>query len=450
MKKTVQIKKTPAQQRAAAIWTAIIAWSINGIASLVIAIEAWHRQAKDLSLAHPLDINDFNRWLRMLPQFLHQHAAITGNLWPMPPLSILLLSPLSWLSFPAAQFTWVLCKPVMLAIIFYSVLAIVRRGGGKIAPLPMALFLLTWFWPVIGDMQEGQMNLFMLTPLAAGLCLIQREETWSDLLGGLLIALAVAIKVTPLIFIIYLLWRRRWLPAIAMLGGIVFWLFVPLAIFFCLHQSVRWNQEYVRAMIAPYLVKGSIPVASGESLPSFLIRLLAHRSAFITYHHGVARKYYVNVLNLSAPLAQKIVRAVLITIGVVGLIWMRKVLPTFKSRRYIFEIGAVAAFMLWVEAWAWVPHYVTLIFTLMAAGLIAGDTEAAVAVRRRMITLMAVAAVLMAMTSDLVKIFGPHASNYSRTFDPVLFAGMILVLGIMTARYPWSVATAKAEPSNRT
>lgn len=91
------------------------------------------------------------------------------------------------------------------------------------------------------------------------------------------------------------------------------------------------------------------------------------------------------------------------------------------------------------------PHYVTLIFTLMAAGLIASDSAAKPATRLRMNIFLGIAAVLMMLTSDMVKIFGPHASNYSRTYDPVLFAGMILVLGIMTAGYPWSVASAAAE-----
>lgn len=434
----------PAKQRAQRLWAAIIAWGIVVVASLVIAIQAWHRQVKDLALPHPGDINDFNRWLRMLPEFLHQHAAISGTSWPMPPFTFVLLAPLSWLSYPAAQFIWVLCKPVMLAIIFYSGMAIVRRCGGKINPLPMALILLVWLWPVVGDMQEGQMNLLMLTPLAAGLFFIQLEEFWSDLAGGMLLAMAVAIKVTPLIFLVYLLWRKRWTSALAMLGGIIFWLFVPLALCFGPHQAIRWNQQYIHAMIAPYLVKGAVAITSGESLPSFLIRLLAHRSAFITYHHGEAKKYYVNVLNLSVATAQWIVRIVLVGIGVGGLVWMRRTLPTLKCRRYIFEIGAVAAFLLWAEAWGWVPHYVTLIFTLLAAGLIASDEQAAPATRGRMTLLLILATILMMLTSDLVKVFGPHASNYSRTYDPVLFTGIILVLGIMTAGYKWTVATAKA------
>ena len=293
------------------------------------------------------------------------------------------------------------------------------------------------------------MNLLMLTPLAAGLFFIQLEEFWSDVAGGMLIAMAVAIKVTPLIFLVYLLWRKRWTPALAMLGGIVFWLFVPLAICFGPHQAVRWNQQYIHAMITPYLVKGAVTITSGESLPSFLIRLLAHRSAFITYHHGEAKKYYVNVLNLSVSTAQWIVRVVLVGIGIGGLVWMRRTLPTLKCRRYLFEIGAVAAFLLWAEAWAWVPHYVTLIFTLMAVGMIASDDQAAAATRWRMMILLILAAILMMLTSDLVKVFGPHAPNYSRTYDPVLFAGIILVLGIMTAGYKWSVATAKAALPNR-
>jgi hypothetical protein len=426
------------------LWPSIIAWSLVAIASLVIAIQAWHRQVKDLALRHPLDINDFNRWLTMLPQFLHQHVAITGNLWPMPPFTFILLAPFSWLPFPTAQFAWVLCKPVMVAIIFYSVLAMVHCCGRKIDPLPMALILLAWIWPIIGDMQEGQMNLLMLTPLAVGLFLLQREELWSDLCGGLLLGMAVAIKVTPIIFLIYLLWRRRWMPVLAMLGGIVFWLLVPLTLFFGIHQAVRWNQEYIHAMISPYLVQDAVAVHTGESMPSFLLRLLSHSAAFTTHHHGVAKKYYVNILNLPVPLAQQIIRMILLAIGVVGLWWMRRRLPTFRSCRYVFEIGAVAAFLLWAEEWAWVPHYVTLIFTLMAAGLIASDPAARPAVRLRLTILLAISAVLMAMTSDLIKIFGPHAANYGRTADPVLFAGIILVLGIMTAAYPQSVATAQA------
>ena len=181
----------------------------------------------------------------------------------------------------------------------------------------------------------------------------------------------------------------------------------------------------------------------GESLPSFLLRLLTHTPAFVTYHHGAAKNYYVNIFNWPVPLAQRMIRGLLVGIGVIGLIWMRRRLPTLKSRRYIFELGAVAAFLLWAESWCWVPHYVTLIFTLMAAGLIADDAEAKPTARIRMIILLAAGAILMAMTSDVVKIFGPHASNYSRTLDPVLFAGVLLVLGIMTAGYAWSVAVGK-------
>lgn len=429
-------------------WVAIAIWSAVVVMALVAGIQAYHKEVKDLALANPLDINDFNRWLRMLPGFLHRHANFKNDLWPMPPFTIVLFSPFSLLSFPAAQFAWAFFKPVLLAIIFYSALDIVRKSGVRIAVLPMTLLLAVWFWPVIGDMQEGQVNLLMLTPMAVGLWLAQKETSKTDWLAGLMLAMAVAIKVTPIIFIIYFLWRRRWRVAAAMVLGIPFWLFVPLAAFFGPAQSMLWNHQYFDIMIRPYILHGAVKVPSGESIPSFLLRLLAHVPAFVAYPHGHAKNYYVNLFDLSPASAQRIIRFVLVGIGCVGLVWMRRKLPTLRCRRYALEIGAVAAFMLWAEEWSWVPHYVTLIFTLMAAAMVASDIEAPRIGRTLSVVALGLAAVLMMLTSDVIKIFGPHAANYGRTLDPALFAGFALVLAFMASGYSRRTAYAPPEVLN--
>ncbi len=426
-------------------WITIILWVVVVVMGMVVGIQAYHREIKDLALAHPLDINDFNRWLRMLPGFLHHHKNFKNDLWPMPPFTIVLFSPFSLLSMPAAQFAWAFFKPVLLAIIFYSSLGIVRRCGVRIAPLPMALILAVWFWPVIGDMQEGQVNLLMLTPMAAGLWLAQIGRPKTDILAGLMLAMAVAIKVTPIIFLIYFLWRRRWRVAAAMVLGIPFWLYIPLAACFGPAQAILWNHQYFDIMIRPYILHGSIKVPSGESIPSFLLRLLAHVPAFVAYPHGHARNYYVNLFNLSPAAAQRIIRIVLVTIGSIGLVWMRRRLPTLLCRRYVLEIGAIAAFMLWAEEWSWVPHYVTLIFTLMAAGMVVSDDLAPRIGRRLCLAALILAAILMALTSDIIKIFGAHAANYGRTLDPALFAGFALVLAFMSSGYSRLIAASPPE-----
>ena len=426
-------------------WWTVGIWAVVTVLTLILAIQARNRQIHDLATARPLDINDFNRWLRMLPGFLHSHLAMRNDLWPMPPLTILLFSPFSLLSFPNAQFVWVLFKPLLLAVIFYCSLGIVRRAGGRVESLPLLLILLAWLWPVIGDMQEGQVNLLMLAPLAAGLYFAQSETAWGDLLAGGLIALATCIKVTPIIFLIYLLWRRRWRAAAALAIGVVFWLYLPLSLFVGWRQSFLWNQQYFHIMILPYVVHGAVQVPTGESIPSFLLRLLSRIPAFHTHHHGVTISYYVNVLNLSVPTSRLIIRLVLVGIGLGGLFWMRRRLPTLRCRRYVLEIGAIAAFMLWAEEWCWVPHYVTLIFTLMAAAMIATDQFSPRAAARRALAALAAAAFLMAMTSDVIKIFGPHAGNWGRTIDPALFAGILLVLAIMTTGYSHAAAIAPGQ-----
>lgn len=200
-------------------------------------------------------------------------------------------------------------------------------------------------------------------------------------------------------------------------------------------------------MITPYVVKGTVAVYSGESIPSFLYRLLTHVPAFRATYHGVDTPYYINMVNLTPGMARFIVRIVLVMIGLIGLLWMRYRLPTFKSRRYIMEIGAVAAFMLWAEEWSWVPHYVTLILTIAAAAMIAVDSKSPKASARRAWAALVAAAVLMLFTSDAVKIFGSQASNWGRTIDPSLFAGITLVMAILFSGYSNAAAYSTGQPN---
>ena len=438
------------QQESAAVkrWATIIGWTLVVIIATICAIQARNREIKDLMLAHPLDINDFNRWLRFLPGFLSGHRKFVNDLWPMPPFTIVLFAPFSLLSFPNAQFAWALVKPALIAVIFYSAFGLVKRAGGRMDPLPLGLILFIWLFPCIGDIQEGQVNLLMLAPLAAGLWFAGRDTRSGRWIGGILIGMAVAIKVTPIIFVVYFLWRRRWSTAAAIALGTVFWLFVPLTLFFGFSQAAAWNHQYYDVMIRPYLFHNAVKVPSGESIPSFLYRLLVHSPAFVTYHHGVAKSYYVNVVNIAPMAAERVVRIVLTTLGIIGLFWMRKKLPSLRSRRYLMEIGAVAVFMLWAEEWSWVPHYVLFIFPLMAIGMLASDKENSERSRQVALGALVAAAVLMFLTSDAVKVFGPHASNWSRVADPVLFAGIAVMLAIFTARYPRETeyAPAPTEP----
>src|SRR5205823_9768424 len=83
--------------------------------------------------------------------------------------------------------------------------------------------------------------------------------------------------------------------------------------------------------------------------------------------------HFINVLSLSNEAARWIVRAAMIAIGTAGLVLTWPRLPSLASQRYVVEIGAVAAFMLWFSERSWVHHYVSFILTLAAAGAVLSD-----------------------------------------------------------------------------
>ncbi len=155
-------------------------------------------------------------------------------------ISLLILAPFTALSRPAAQFVWVCVKLPLACAVFAFALAIVRRCGARLTVSATVLVLAAWWLPVVLDMQEGQTNFVALLPLMAGLYFAQDERPWADVAAGLLVGLAIAVKVTPAIFAAYFLWKRRWTIAGSAVGGVALWsLAVPAAVFGW-DQNLRW------------------------------------------------------------------------------------------------------------------------------------------------------------------------------------------------------------------
>src|SRR5262249_37150387 len=180
------------------------------VATLVIAFQQHQRTASKLDDPAGGHISDFDRWMIMTPQFLHEHADYLNDEMPTPPVTLIGFAPLAWLSRPNATFVWVCAKLLFAALVLALVTSIVANAGARLSPSVLALIILTWSLMVVSDMQEGQMNFAMLLPVVTGLYLAQKATTASDLGAGALIALGVAVKVTPIVFVAYFVWRRRW------------------------------------------------------------------------------------------------------------------------------------------------------------------------------------------------------------------------------------------------
>lgn len=412
------------------------------VMSMVLAVQAYGKVARQMN--QNIHIDAFDSYMKTVPNFIDAHKAYTSDRFPLPPLAFLFVAPYTLLSRPAAQAAWVLTKPFMLVPIFLMMIAMVRRVGVRLETAAVLLVAAGWFFPVIGDVQEGQMNLLMLLPLVTGLWLAQRETPASQWGAGLMVALAICIKVTPLAFLAYFIFRRRWRIVLGILAGSVLWLFVVPAMVFSWRQNLLWLHQWATIMILPYVTDGVIKFSNGESIPELLKRLLEHVPAWQAARHGHAVYHYVNIVNWPPKVVNWIWHAVLAGLAVAGMIWARRPLKNLQCRRYLLEIGCIGMFMLWASERTWVPHYVTLILALMATAMIASDAAAPDKTRRWAWAGLLGVAALMPWTSDLAKIFGPDGRHYFDSMDVVLWASLLLAAVLVFSRYPALAADQRA------
>ncbi len=309
-------------RRSFATWMIAIA-TLATLVTLGVAVQQRYRVTLAIDEALGGHTNDFDRWMIMAPRFLHDRVDYNDDKLPTPPLSLLVLAPFTALSRPAAQFVWVCLKLPLAGLVLWLSAGIISRSGARLTPSAMGLIVACWWLPVMLDMQEGQTNLLVLLPLVAALYVVQNETSASDALAGFLIGLAMAFKVTPVMFAAYFLWKRRWTVAASALASTALLSLVVPAMVFGWDQNLRWLEQWVGIMIVPYVTHGTVVYAMSQSFGSFALRLLCAVPAFVTDRNGAVEEHYMNALALSQGVVYQIVRGVMVAVALTGLVWTR-------------------------------------------------------------------------------------------------------------------------------
>jgi alpha-1,2-mannosyltransferase len=134
-----------------------------------------------------------------------------------PPFAALLMLPLAYLPWPVAMVLSVTTTVLASAlVIWWFVDPVARRQGWtRWFALAVALCLAAAFEPMRETVDFGQVNMLLLFLVAVDvLWLVGRGSRW----GGVGIGLATAIKLTPGIFLVYLLVTGRWRAALVASG----------------------------------------------------------------------------------------------------------------------------------------------------------------------------------------------------------------------------------------
>jgi alpha-1,2-mannosyltransferase len=181
------------------------------IYALVLSHGGLHQQDFGVYLAAARDIVHGQP---LYAAFLH-HPFPDATLRPAyiyPPSFALLVAPLGLLPDGAAAAVWMAIEQASLAIAVVVVLRWRRPTSWAIAAL---LFVTLTFYPLWVDVVQGQANLLVLLLVTVGIVGILRGRPGF----GVALGAAAALKLTPLILVVWLLLDRRFRAAAFVVGG---------------------------------------------------------------------------------------------------------------------------------------------------------------------------------------------------------------------------------------
>ena len=258
----------------------------------------------------------------------------TGPQYVMPPPLAWMLQPLIGVDSRAITIGAVLLLNASLFLFLFCMLRTLNVSDWQLAVL-LVLVAIS-FEPVIGNVDEGQVNLVLLALSGVWMWGWVRDRWW----GGLAMGAAVAIKVIQAPVGLLILWGRRWsMLAAASVAGLVLWLL----------PGPQSTFEYLFSVL-PAVSQGT-GLYENHSPGGTITRLLAP-DTFAGAVHG------------SPPAARVI--TVLIAIAALTATFFVLRQPAKTSAGRILEAAAIVAVTPLVASYSWGTHLVLLLLPMLA------------------------------------------------------------------------------------
>jgi hypothetical protein len=387
------------------------------------------------------------RWREQL-QHLGEENIYLRYAYPNPPIMAMLLEPIAHLPPLAGSLLWFYLK-IGLAMI--SVLWAFRLVETRERPFPLWAKILTiglCLRPILGDLSHGNVNIFILFLVVAALLAFRHQR---DFLTGLLLALAIACKVTPALFIPYFLWKRAWKVLAGCAAGLALFLLILPGLYLGSEQNWTLLRSWVDQMVTPYMVKGTVTTEhQNQSLPGVLYRLTTRSPSFLDDNGAPER--YDNFASLDPRTANWIIKATMALFAMLIVIRCRTPLSLRQGWRLPAEFGLVVLGMLLFSERTWKHHCVTLVIPFAVISYYLAAVQASLAMRCYLIGSLFAVFVMMASTSTtllesadakMAQVYGAYVWAYI-----VLAAALFVILrkrgGLLSESGPQPVVPAEA------
>jgi hypothetical protein len=366
------------------------------------------------------------RWRESLQHLFDDNIYDRFN-YPNPPIMALLLTPIATLPPLAGALCWFYLKVGMTLLALWWIFRMIQTSEKPFPPWAQALTILLSLRPIMGDLSHGNVNLFILFLVIAGLYAFHRAR---DVLAGLTLALAMACKVTPALFIPYLLWKRAWKSLAGCAVGLVLFLVVVPGGF--LGGSHNWESlhSWVEHMVSPYVVEGTVTTDHlNQSLPGLVHRLATDSPSHVD-DHGTPLKYD-NLAHLDPRLAGWLIKSCMALFALV-VVWVCRT-PTTDRRswRLAAEFSLVLLGMLLFSERTWKHHCVTLVLPFAVLCYYLATCRPGPWLRGYLIGSLTVVVLLMTATGSTG--FWPALDEFTRTaqvYGVYVWAYLVLVAAL--------------------
>jgi hypothetical protein len=224
------------------------------------------------SIYTPLRMDDFNpapAERRSTPVTLHPNLN--------PPLLALLVAPLTFLGLSASYIAWStfsLLSGLSACVLLWRGLRQVDRKDSELVWLWIALLL---YFPTYTAITLGQVTFCTLLPLAGAWLAARRGH---DRLAGMLVGVAVSLKVFVALLVIFFVLQRRWRVVAWSIGAILFTVLVTLPFvgvgayreYFTVIRTVTWFGNSWNASYSAFITR---ILGGSENVPLVNLPVLA-------------------------------------------------------------------------------------------------------------------------------------------------------------------------------
>jgi hypothetical protein len=359
------------------------------------------------------------RWTPQLQQ-LDAEDIYQRYTYPNPPIMALLLWPLAQVPSVAGALCWFYLKVGMVLLALRWVFRLVERHQQPFPPWAKVLATLLSLRPILGDLSHGNVNLFILFLVVAALYAYHRGR---DLTAGLVLALAICCKVTPALFVPYLVWKRAWRTLAGCALGMPLFLWIVPAALLGPERNTQDLRSWVEHMIIPYVRDGVVTSDhNNQSLPGLVYRLATESPSFTAYINDVpVPMTYHNVLSLSPEAARWLIKGCMVLFAALVIGVCRTATRPRQGWRLAAEFSIVLLGMLLFSERTWKQHCVTLLLPFAVLSYYLATCRTGPVLRAYLIGTLALVVVLMLTTSTsllesatakLAQVYGAYVWSY--------------------------------------